>query len=111
MARRGSRLPDISTLTAEELLELIAVAQAEYAEKKEEAKRALLEEFRARAAENGLDLSEITGKGRRKRSDAGKPAPVKYRGPKGETWSGRGRPPNWLVELEGKGKKRADFMV
>jgi DNA-binding protein H-NS len=111
MARRGSRLPDISQLTAEELVELIEVAHAEYAAKKEEAKRALLEEFRTRAAEAGLELAEITGKGRRKRSDAGKPAAVKFRGPKGETWSGRGRPPNWLVELEAKGKKRNDFAV
>jgi len=27
------------------------------------------------------------------------PAAIKYRGPNGETWSGRGRAPNWLVAL------------
>ena len=30
-------------------------------------------------------------------------APVKYRSPDGETWSGRGRKPRWLVEAVKKG--------
>jgi DNA-binding protein H-NS len=35
----------------------------------------------------------------------------KYRGPQGETWSGRGLPPRWLTELEAKGKKRETFLI
>src|SRR5208283_3511564 len=36
---------------------------------------------------------------------------VKYRSPSGETWTGRGRTPRWLVSLEADGKKREDFAV
>jgi DNA-binding protein H-NS len=38
-------------------------------------------------------------------------APIKYRGPGGETWSGRGMTPLWLRPLLKKGKKLGDFSV
>ena len=42
-----------------------------------------------------------------------KPAavPVKFQGPNGETWTGRGRAPLWLVTAEEAGKKREYFAV
>ena len=36
-------------------------------------------------------------------------APVKYRGPNGETWAGRGRTPAWLAALESGGASREQF--
>ena len=39
------------------------------------------------------------------------PAPVKYRGPEGETWSGRGRAPGWIRVVEQIGGSRKDFLV
>lgn len=36
---------------------------------------------------------------------------AKYRGPNGETWSGRGKAPNWLVNLELNGQHRNSFLV
>ena len=36
-------------------------------------------------------------------------APVKYRGPNGETWAGRGRTPGWLAALESGGASREQF--
>jgi DNA-binding protein H-NS len=41
----------------------------------------------------------------------GRKVPIKYRGPKGDTWTGRGLAPRWLAELEAKGKKRKSFLV
>lgn len=35
----------------------------------------------------------------------------KYRGPKGETWSGRGSMPRWMAELVAAGKSRESFSV
>jgi len=35
----------------------------------------------------------------------------KYRGPKGETWSGRGSAPRWLTALEAEGRKRENFLI
>jgi DNA-binding protein H-NS len=38
--------------------------------------------------------------------------PVKYRGPNGETWSGRGKAPNWLTSLEThQDRDRDEFLV
>lgn len=37
---------------------------------------------------------------------------VKFRGPNGETWSGRGKAPNWLTSLEtNQGRQRSEFLV
>jgi DNA-binding protein H-NS len=42
---------------------------------------------------------------------AGKPVPVKYADDKGNKWTGRGRPPLWLVAAEKAGRKRESFLV
>ena len=39
------------------------------------------------------------------------PAPVKYRGPNGEAWSGRGRRPSWLGVLMEEGHLREEYLV
>ncbi len=36
---------------------------------------------------------------------------VKFRGPNGETWSGRGKAPNWLTSLEAQERHRDEFLV
>ena len=41
----------------------------------------------------------------------GKPVPVKYADDKGNTWTGRGRPPLWLVAAEKAGRKRDSFLL
>ena len=41
----------------------------------------------------------------------GKRVPVKYADDKGNKWTGRGRPPLWLVAAEKAGKKRDSFLV
>jgi DNA-binding protein H-NS len=38
--------------------------------------------------------------------------PAKYRHPEtGQTWTGRGKTPRWIVHAEGQGQKRNDFLV
>jgi DNA-binding protein H-NS len=40
------------------------------------------------------------------------PVPVKYKHPEtGATWTGRGKPPRWIVDAEASGKSRNDFLV
>ena len=41
----------------------------------------------------------------------GRKVPPKYRGPSGETWSGRGAKPRWLVAAIKGGKKLDDFLI
>ncbi len=36
---------------------------------------------------------------------------VKYRGPDGETWSGRGLTPRWLSALISQGGEKDDFLI
>ena len=108
---------DLNQFSAEELTQLIQTAEAKRQEKMEEARSSLLDEMRQRAESLGLSLDEIFGQSsakapeRRTRRDAGKPALVKFRGPGGEEWSGRGRPPGWLTKAEAAGKKRDSFRV
>lgn len=45
------------------------------------------------------------------KSNAGVPVAPKFRGPNGETWSGRGLTPRWLAALEAQGSKREDFAI
>lgn len=62
------------------------------------------------------DLQLVRGRGGRKAS-ADKPArtggtaPIKYRGPNGETWSGRGLKPRWLTAQLEQGATLESFSV
>lgn len=71
-------------------------------------------EMEAMAARAGLSLSEVVAgaRGRGNKASAAKVA-VKYRNPKNnaETWTGRGRKPNWLVAALKKGQKLESFQV
>ena len=59
-----------------------------------------------------LGFSSAAGTRRRKSTGSTAKAPVKYRGPNGEAWSGgRGRKPRWVTEVLAKGKKIEDFAV
>lgn len=50
---------------------------------------------------------------REKISTPARPSTVaaKYRGPNGETWSGRGLTPRWLAALLSQGKKKEEFAI
>ena len=49
-------------------------------------------------------------RGKRRGATRRKVAP-KYRGPHGETWSGRGMKPRWLTEAIKQGKQPNDFLI
>jgi DNA-binding protein H-NS len=66
---------------------------------------------------HGLSLADwkravsLTRTGRRSGPRKGRRVPVKYADDKGNKWTGRGRPPLWLVAAEKAGKKRDSFLV
>ena len=123
--RESRRRPvvDLDRMTVAQLTALRDAAEAKRLEKLEDAKNAVLEETRARLAELGLTLEAVMptpaspeqggriGQGRKRRSDAGQPLAVRYRGTTGDTWSGRGRMPKWLQALEAEGRDRKEFEV
>lgn len=42
---------------------------------------------------------------------SGIPVAAKYRGPNGETWSGRGLTPKWLTTLVAAGQAKESFLI
>jgi DNA-binding protein H-NS len=45
------------------------------------------------------------------RSGAGSTVAAKFRGPNGETWSGRGLMPRWMAALVAEGRQKEDFAI
>ncbi len=86
-------------------------------------------DIRAKMAAFGITVKDLGGKASAKKGKPGRPAkagkvakvrkskaagvPVaaKFRGPNGETWSGRGLTPKWLSALVAQGRSKSDFAV
>ena len=80
--------------------------------------RSVIAQVRQLVAEWGLGpedcgfKSAITaGRKKTKETSSASAVAAKYRGPNGETWSGRGRAPKWLTALEAEGRKRTEFSI
>ena len=110
----------LGELTVVELKAAIRFAEAKVREKAEGEKRALIEETRRRAEALGLSIEDLfggtagpakQGRGKAKAEGAKAKPPVKYRGPDGEEWSGRGRAPKWIQAAVAQGGRREDFAV
>lgn len=114
----------VSSLSYNELDELIEMAQQAREGKREEVRRSIMQEFEEKAAAIGLTTAQLLGqeqrapeKGKRgRRAAEPQPGPktesvVKFRSPQGETWSGRGRKPKWLTQAESEGQSAEDFRI
>lgn len=89
--------------TYQDLLQQKADLEAQIATAQAEAKAKAVTEARALIAQHGLTAADVFPQGKAKGS-VGTP---KYRDPAtGATWTGRGKPPNWI-----NGKDRAPFVI
>ena len=90
------------------LKQLVIEVIAEYEEKRKSLAIAAAEKA---AAEAGYTLSELVGSKGAKRHK--KVNPPKYQNPdnKNQTWTGRGRQPNWIKEAFQSGKSFEDFKI
>ena len=109
------------------LRQQIAEMEKQAAELQKKNRPAVLAELREQMAAYGItaeELSRPAAKAARPKAVLAKPAasapkgkkpavpsPTKYRGPEGQTWSGRGTAPKWLNELLLDGKTREDFLI
>jgi DNA-binding protein H-NS len=100
----------LDRLAPARLSEVIDLVRAKRQSKEEEIREALLTEFREKAAQMGMAFESLFP-GRRARIGAGAPVAPKYRGPGGETWSGRGRMPTWLSALEATGHNKEEYRI
>jgi DNA-binding protein H-NS len=100
-------------LTVQQLRQVRELAEQKRLEKLEDAKAQVMEEMREKFEQLELDFDEVMGlnRPRRSRRESGSPLPVKYRGPNGETWSGRGMKPIWIRELEDANVDLEEFRV
>ena len=91
-----------------ELLKLQERIEAAIAEKRVEDAAATKEQLRAMAEKAGFSLNDLFGNRGKKGSGQ-----AKYRNPKdtSQTWTGRGRKPNWLVDAVKKGAKIDSFAI
>lgn len=97
-------------LTAQELGAVRESADKKRQGKLKDARISFVAEMREKAEQLDLSLEEVLEfEGNKKTRKASSPR-VKYRTVHGE-WSGRGRVPVWLRELEAQGHKREDFLV
>lgn len=125
MAPAPATTIDWSALSLEAVNALIAQAEERRIHLRREAQALLRAEFEQRAAQLGMTLQDVIGLDpapvagkapRRRRTPQGQaapkpPQPVRFRGPDGQTWSGRGPTPRWLKALEAAGKTRDQFTV
>ena len=113
--------PDITKLSYAELAELVAQAQAQLGNKREEEAKTLADAFLKKLNAAGLTAEEGIAaihsiEGTAPRASKGSALkntkmPAKYRGPNGEEWSGKGQPPKWMKPLLVNGVTKADFLI
>lgn len=103
---------DLNMMSRKELLALRTNVEKALSSVATREKKAALEAAERAAAEHGFTLAELQGA-------AGKAArvkpksPPKYRNPANaaDTWSGRGRKPHWVLDLQKSGKNLEDFTI
>jgi len=100
--------PNVDKMSLKELLELEAKVQKAIGAARDRERSEVKSALAALAEKRGFSVSELFGgRGR------GKVSAAKFANPdnKSETWTGRGRKPNWLVAKLNKGAKMTDFAI
>ena len=105
-----AKITGIEKASYKELVEARDAIEGALAKRKDEERAELKRQIAELANGSGFEITELFG-GRRggKKTASG----AKYRNPKdaAQTWTGRGRKPNWLVEALGQGAKIESFEV
>ena len=103
---------DLKSLNHNQLTDLIARATARQEELVKERAAKLREKINALVKAEGFGLDEVLGRTGTRGKARGKVKP-KYRNPAdaGQTWSGRGKRPNWFRAALSAGKKEKDLLI
>ena len=107
-----ARPKNLENMSFAELAQMQARIEQAKLEKKKADRASVREEIIAVAKRHGFTLDELfgtrKGNGKGQRSKVA----VKYRDGAGNTWTGRGRMPLWMVAaLKGGKAKREDFLI
>lgn len=104
---------DLENYTASELVDLRDRINTIIVKKHALEQNAIKERLITLATEAGFSIEEVLALNDKRRGKKGA-IPAKFRNPANpsETWSGRGRKPNWLVErLKKRGSSIEDFAI
>jgi DNA-binding protein H-NS len=103
----------MDTLSAQDLRVIRDEADKKRQTKLKDARDEAIAEMRQKFSQLELSFEEVlaseSNKPAKQRASAS--ARVKYRGPNAEEWSGRGRAPVWLRNLEAEGHNREEYLV
>ena len=104
---------DLNAMSRKELLSLRTNVEKALSTVAAREKKAALEAAERAAAEHGFTLAELQGASGGKAQRAKPKSPAKYRNPTNaaDTWSGRGRKPHWVLDLQKSGKNLEDYMI
>jgi DNA-binding protein H-NS len=103
-----AKITGIEKASYKELVEARDAIEAALAKRKDEERAEVKRKIAELAGESGFEITELFGGKRGGRKAA---SGAKYRNPKdtSQTWTGRGRKPNWLVEAVSQGAKLESF--
>lgn len=117
MKRKAKKMAtlNVDKMSLKDLVELEAKVSKAIAAARDRERSDLKKKLAEMAETHGFSVGELFGGGRAGRG-AGKGKSVgaaKYANPdnKSDTWTGRGRKPNWLVDRLKKGGKLDDFSI
>ena len=104
-----AKINGLDTYSYVELINLQKRVEEGIAQKRAENAQTTKEQLRVMAEKAGFDIKELFGK----RGSPRGTGVAKYRNPKdsSQTWTGRGRKPNWLVDAVKKGAKTESFKI
>ncbi len=105
---------NLSDLSLPQLYQLEKDLAREISRRKVEDKQKTISDLQKLAAERGFSLSELLGADVAKRGGGKRgPAAVQYKNPANadQTWTGRGRKPQWVNDHLSKGGKLEDLHV
>lgn len=97
---------DLQDLSRAELEQLKVDIDKQLVKRTAEERKLALKKAEEAAAEFGYSLAELTGGEGKKRTRSVASGAVKFRNPAdpSQTWSGRGRRPAWINELDAAGR-------
>lgn len=101
---------NVDKLSLKELIALEAKIRVALGNARAQGKADLKQKMSELARSHGFHVNELFGTGRAQRNGKGV---AKYANPDNaqETWTGRGRKPNWLIARLKKGGKLQDFEI
>jgi len=101
-----------------EIQNQIAILQRQADEIKAQQFSQVVQEIMAKMDAFGITVADLDGgkSGRSRKSGyvptkSLNPAPPKYRGPNGESWTGRGLTPRWLTALIDEGHTKEEYAI